>query len=158
MMVTNPPREFDPDGGPSVEKRAILYLDAWVLAQVFLRPVFNLCCYLYGCNGRKLFNFGIYEQSFFSPNSLVCVLFVKIPKFGIIRESTNFGRIVTCIMCESTGPIFYPVLESTSNSEPHPGFHPAVTAARHLVWRQYGFRGNAITKSNQPNAGPIKTI
>ncbi|MFS8002978.1 hypothetical protein Hanom_Chr13g01208471 [Helianthus anomalus] len=35
--------------------------------------------------------------------------------------------------------------------EPHPGFHSAVTSARHIVWRQYGFRGNAVTKSDQSN-------
>ncbi|MFS8021847.1 hypothetical protein Hanom_Chr16g01432301 [Helianthus anomalus] len=40
--------------------------------------------------------------------------------------------------------------------EPHPGFHPAVTSARLLVWRQYGFRGNAVTKSDQPSTDPIK--
>ncbi|MFS7972233.1 hypothetical protein Hanom_Chr09g00842301 [Helianthus anomalus] len=40
--------------------------------------------------------------------------------------------------------------------EPHPGFHPAVNSARHLVWRQYGFWGNVVTKSDQPSAGPIK--
>ncbi|MFS7948625.1 hypothetical protein Hanom_Chr06g00562071 [Helianthus anomalus] len=41
--------------------------------------------------------------------------------------------------------------------EPHPGFHPTVTSARHLVWRQFSFRGNAITKSDQANADPVKT-
>ncbi|MFS7888411.1 hypothetical protein Hanom_Chr00s000001g01594711 [Helianthus anomalus] len=32
--------------------------------------------------------------------------------------------------------------------EPTPGFHPSVTLARFLVWRQYGFRGKAVTKSD----------
>ncbi|MFS7947914.1 hypothetical protein Hanom_Chr06g00553751 [Helianthus anomalus] len=41
--------------------------------------------------------------------------------------------------------------------ESHPGFHPAVTLARLLVWRQFGFRGNGVIKSGQPNAGPVKT-
>ncbi|KAF5796029.1 hypothetical protein HanXRQr2_Chr08g0346671 [Helianthus annuus] len=41
--------------------------------------------------------------------------------------------------------------------ETHPDFHPAVTSARLLVWRQYGFRGNAVTKSGQPSADPVKT-
>ncbi|MFS7931010.1 hypothetical protein Hanom_Chr04g00350961 [Helianthus anomalus] len=41
-------------------------------------------------------------------------------------------------------------------SEPHPDFHAAVTSARHFVWRQYGFWGNAVTKSNQPSVGPVK--
>ncbi|MFS8011020.1 hypothetical protein Hanom_Chr14g01303911 [Helianthus anomalus] len=43
------------------------------------------------------------------------------------------------------------------NPEPHPGFHPAITSVSLLVWRQYGFRGNAITKSDQPSAGLVKT-
>ncbi|MFS7956637.1 hypothetical protein Hanom_Chr07g00656901 [Helianthus anomalus] len=38
--------------------------------------------------------------------------------------------------------------------EPVPGFHPAVTLARLLVWRQNGFRGKAGTKSdNQRGPG-----
>ncbi|MFS7989667.1 hypothetical protein Hanom_Chr11g01049571 [Helianthus anomalus] len=41
--------------------------------------------------------------------------------------------------------------------KPHPDFHPAVTSARHLMWRQYGFRGNVVTKFDQPSAGPVKT-
>ncbi|MFS7936674.1 hypothetical protein Hanom_Chr05g00418561 [Helianthus anomalus] len=41
--------------------------------------------------------------------------------------------------------------------ELYPGFHSVVTSARHLVWRQYDFRGNAVTKSNQPSASPVKT-
>ncbi|MFS7985075.1 hypothetical protein Hanom_Chr11g00994151 [Helianthus anomalus] len=40
--------------------------------------------------------------------------------------------------------------------KPHPGFHPAVTSARHLVWRQYGFRGNVVTKSDQHSTGTVK--
>ncbi|MFS8006414.1 hypothetical protein Hanom_Chr14g01248911 [Helianthus anomalus] len=74
-----------------------------------LRPVLNLRCYLYGCKGRKIISFEVYEKSFFSPNSLVSVLSVKPPIFGILRESTNFGRIVPGILCESTGPISYPI-------------------------------------------------
>ncbi|MFS7981634.1 hypothetical protein Hanom_Chr10g00953271 [Helianthus anomalus] len=41
--------------------------------------------------------------------------------------------------------------------ELHHGFHPVVTSVRHIVWRQYGFRMNAVTKSDQPSANPIKT-
>ncbi|MFS7914067.1 hypothetical protein Hanom_Chr02g00149011 [Helianthus anomalus] len=41
--------------------------------------------------------------------------------------------------------------------EPHPGFHPAVTLARQLVYRRYGFQGNAVTKSGQSSVGPVKT-
>ncbi|MFS8019861.1 hypothetical protein Hanom_Chr15g01408661 [Helianthus anomalus] len=41
--------------------------------------------------------------------------------------------------------------------EPHPSFHSVVTSGRHLVWRQYGFRGNAVTKSDQSSAGPVKS-
>ena len=74
-----------------------------------LRPVLNLRCYLYGCNGRKIISFEFNEKSFFSPNSLVSVLSVKPPIFGIPQESTNFGRIVPGILCESTGPISYPI-------------------------------------------------
>ncbi|MFS8000295.1 hypothetical protein Hanom_Chr12g01176671 [Helianthus anomalus] len=40
--------------------------------------------------------------------------------------------------------------------EPHLGFHPAVTSTSHLVWRQYGFRGNAVTKSDQTSAGRLR--
>ncbi|MFS8010171.1 hypothetical protein Hanom_Chr14g01293951 [Helianthus anomalus] len=40
--------------------------------------------------------------------------------------------------------------------EPTSGFHPAVTLARLLVWRQYGFRGKVVTKSDS-SAGPVKT-
>ncbi|MFS7942289.1 hypothetical protein Hanom_Chr06g00486641 [Helianthus anomalus] len=40
--------------------------------------------------------------------------------------------------------------------EPYPGFHPTVTSTSHLVWRPYGFRGNAVTKSDQTNACPVK--
>ncbi|MFS7933560.1 hypothetical protein Hanom_Chr04g00381281 [Helianthus anomalus] len=47
-----------------------------------LRPVFNLCCYLYGCKGRKIISFEVYEKSFFSPNSLASVLSVK-PQFSV---------------------------------------------------------------------------
>ncbi|MFS7982519.1 hypothetical protein Hanom_Chr10g00963881 [Helianthus anomalus] len=43
------------------------------------------------------------------------------------------------------------------DSEPHPGFHPAVTSARHLVWRQYDFQQNAVMKSDQPSTGLVKT-
>ncbi|KAJ0847160.1 hypothetical protein HanRHA438_Chr15g0733011 [Helianthus annuus] len=38
-----------------------------------LRPVFNLRYYLYGCKGRKIIGFEIYEKSFFSPDSLLSV-------------------------------------------------------------------------------------
>ncbi|MFS7989681.1 hypothetical protein Hanom_Chr11g01049711 [Helianthus anomalus] len=41
--------------------------------------------------------------------------------------------------------------------KPHPGFHSTVTSARHLIWRQYGFRVNVVTKSDKPSAGPVKT-
>ncbi|MFS8025075.1 hypothetical protein Hanom_Chr16g01470681 [Helianthus anomalus] len=40
--------------------------------------------------------------------------------------------------------------------EPAPGFHPAVTLARLIVWRQNGFRGKAVTKSDT-SADPVKT-
>ncbi|MFS8020670.1 hypothetical protein Hanom_Chr16g01418351 [Helianthus anomalus] len=42
--------------------------------------------------------------------------------------------------------------------EPHLSFHPAVTSARQLVWSQYGFWRNIVTKSDQPSAGPVKTV
>ncbi|MFS7964595.1 hypothetical protein Hanom_Chr08g00752181 [Helianthus anomalus] len=41
--------------------------------------------------------------------------------------------------------------------EPHLGFHPVVTSTRQLVWSQYGFRRNTVTKSGQPSADPVKT-
>ncbi|MFS7940371.1 hypothetical protein Hanom_Chr05g00463671 [Helianthus anomalus] len=40
--------------------------------------------------------------------------------------------------------------------EPAPGFHPAVILASLLVWRQNGFRGKAVTKSDT-SADPVKT-
>ncbi|MFS7895772.1 hypothetical protein Hanom_Chr00s003441g01712321 [Helianthus anomalus] len=41
--------------------------------------------------------------------------------------------------------------------EPHAGFHPTVTSMRLLVWKQYRFQGNVVTKSDQLSASPIKT-
>ncbi|MFS7958193.1 hypothetical protein Hanom_Chr07g00675331 [Helianthus anomalus] len=56
-----------------------------------LRPVFNLRCYLYGCNRRKLINFEIYEKSFFFPNSLVCFL-CKNPNFRYSLRINEFWK------------------------------------------------------------------
>ncbi|MFS7969403.1 hypothetical protein Hanom_Chr09g00808801 [Helianthus anomalus] len=41
--------------------------------------------------------------------------------------------------------------------ESHPGFHPTVISVSLLVWRQYGFPGDAVTKSDQPSTNPVKT-
>ncbi|MFS7958460.1 hypothetical protein Hanom_Chr07g00678821 [Helianthus anomalus] len=46
--------------------------------------------------------------------------------------------------------------DSGPEPESASGFHPAVTLVRLLVWRQNGFRGKAVTKSDT-STDPVKT-
>ncbi|MFS7909678.1 hypothetical protein Hanom_Chr02g00097411 [Helianthus anomalus] len=73
---------------------------------------------------------------------------------GFLGDS---GSIPTCCIwgkraMTARSPV--DTMDRGPESEPAPGFHPAVTLARFLVWRQYGFRGKAATKSdNQRGSG-----